>query len=341
MASPDGSTNAIAGKSVAVLGARGLLGAWIVRRLLAEGATVSALDLSDDRRIPDLVLGTEHPEGLEWVKGDVTVDEDVRRVVTPTTDAVIYLAGILRPAADQRPMFAMNVTVGGLLRTLDAVRAAGEARGRPATVSFASAGAAYGGKDEYPDGTVTRDSVPKPPSHYGIQRFAAEMTADIYGREHGVFAIGLRPWIVFGPGRERGITAGPSIAMLAAAAHAPYAIRLSGESIFHHAADVADAFVRAAVTPVDRTVTVNIPGETFDVEALVGLIANVEPRARQLITVTGDPLDAPVAVKDDRLAELTGWSATTPIQERITETIQEYRDLIASGRLDPADLLEQ
>ena len=65
-------------------------------------------------------------------------------------------------------------------------------------------------------------------------------------------SVGLRPYTVYGPGRSIGVTAGPTLAMRAAAERTPYTIPFTGSTGMDYVADVAAVFVRAATeTPDD------------------------------------------------------------------------------------------
>ena len=49
-----------------------------------------------------------------------------------------------------------------------------------------------------------------PGSVYGIFKTANEHCARVYWEEECIRSIGLRPGIVYGPGRDRGLSAGPT-----------------------------------------------------------------------------------------------------------------------------------
>ena len=52
-----------------------------------------------------------------------------------------------------------------------------------------------------------------PRTLYGVYKLANEGTARVYWQEDGVASVGLRPFSVYGPGRDQGLTAGPTLAM--------------------------------------------------------------------------------------------------------------------------------
>ena len=85
-----------------------------------------------------------------------------------------------------------------------------------------------------------------PGSHYGVYKVANEGTARVYSLNDGIGSVGLRPFIVYGPGRDHGATAEPTRAMLAAAAGAPYRMRFGGSVYLTYAEDCARTFVAAS-----------------------------------------------------------------------------------------------
>ena len=71
-------------------------------------------------------------------------------------------------------------------------------------------------------------------------------------------SVGLRPHVVYGAGRDHGLTAGPTLAMLAAARGEAYEIPFGGRAQFQYAADVAARFIDAARMAVGDAVVRNL-----------------------------------------------------------------------------------
>src|ERR1035441_8845113 len=68
----------------------------------------------------------------------------------------------------------------------------------------------------------------------------------------GISSVGLRPWTVYGVGRDRELTAGPTLAIRAVALWQPFRIRLTGHMDLQYVADVAESFVRYALASLER-----------------------------------------------------------------------------------------
>ena len=66
------------------------------------------------------------------------------------------------------------------------------------------------------------------------------------GTRNSVPSIGIRPCVVYGPGRDNGLTASPTLAMAAAARGEDFAIAFGGRTQLQLARDTAQVFVTAA-----------------------------------------------------------------------------------------------
>ena len=105
-----------------------------------------------------------------------------------------------------------------------------------------------------------RHGAVAPRTLYGVYKLANEGTGRVYWQEDGVASVGLRPFSVYGPGRDQGITAGPTLAIDAAVRGEPYRIAFGGRTQLHYAADVARAFVQAARSPANGAHALSLGG---------------------------------------------------------------------------------
>ena len=115
--------------------------------------------------------------------------------------------------------------------------------------------------------------------------------ARVYHDELGVPSIGLRPYVVYGPGRDQGMTSGPTVAMLAAVRGEPCHIGYSGTAQYDYAPDVARALVVAAHSGTEGAAVYNVPGAIAPMAEVVARIQAVVPGAE--ITFDGAPLPFP------------------------------------------------
>ena len=209
-----------------VTGAFGCIGAWVVKRLLAAGERPVAYDLGDDPWRMRMIVGADRLKDLAMVRGDIADRDAVVRVVGEhKITSIIHLAAWQVPLCRQDPSKGALINVVGTANVFEAARAHRDRVGR---VAYFSSAAVFGPPDLYGPGPVTDDSPPRPATHYGVYKVANEETARIYWEEHKIPSMGFRPLSVYGPGRDFGVTADPTLAMKAAVMGRPFQIRWGG-----------------------------------------------------------------------------------------------------------------
>ena len=119
---------------------------------------------------------------------------------------------------------------------------------------------------------------PRPSTLYGVYKLANEGTARVFWEDDGVASIGIRPYVVYGPGRDQGLTSGPSLAMAAAARGEPFEIGYGGTVQYDFAPDVGRAFALASPGSDARARDVaNFPGEVASTAEVVAAIEAAAP----------------------------------------------------------------
>src|SRR5262249_59959846 len=114
---------------------------------------------------------------------------------------------------------------------------------------YASWAAVFGTPESYAGGAVPDDVPLAPTTHYGVFKCCNEGNARVYFLDHGLSSIGLRPWTVYGPGRDFGMTSEPTKAIKALALGRPYEIKDGGWQDMQFGKEVAAAFVLALLPP--------------------------------------------------------------------------------------------
>src|SRR5207237_6299863 len=94
----------------------------------------------------------------------------------------------------------------------------------------ASSAGVFGPPSLYPPGPLRDDAPPRPSTHYGVYKVANEETARVYWEEHRIRSSGFRPLSVYGPGRDVGVTATPTLAMKAAVLGRSFKIPYGGRT---------------------------------------------------------------------------------------------------------------
>lgn len=315
-----------------VTGSGGCIGAWVVRQLVREETSVVAFDVSSDRHRLQLVLSDAELERVRFRYGDIRDLSEVTDVFdSESVTHVIHLAALQVPACRSHPTEGASVNVTGTVNVFEAARRTdGQVRG----IAFASSAAVFGPADEYPEGVADDDSDQKPATLYGVYKQATEKVAKVYAQDWKIGSIGLRPYIVYGPGRDQGMTSDPTRAMLAAASQEASHIGFGGSSTYHHVEDVAGIFVEGARLELAECVVGNVPGVTATTAEVVELINHVIPSSRGSITWDRVPLALPQEIRAERIGSWFPISYQRSLEEGITTTIGLFQSLLSEGLLD-------
>lgn len=314
-----------------VTGAGGCIGIWVLRNLVREGVPVTALDLDPRHQRLPLVLGDQEIGRIEFLRGDVSDLATVEGALKESrANRLIHLAALQLPFCKADPVGGARVNVVGTVNIFEAAKRAG----LPSVV-YASSTAVYGPSEEYPEIPLAHDAALKPRSHYGVYKQANEGTARIYFQEEGLSSIGLRPYVVYGAGRDQGMTSTPTKAMLAAAALQPYHISYGGRYCFQYADDTARAFIQAARADFKGAEVFNLGGKSVSTAQVIQAIEAAEPAMRGKITFDDQPLPFPPEVDNQALVQAIGEVSFTPLIEGVKETVEIFRRALGEGRVKP------
>jgi nucleoside-diphosphate-sugar epimerase len=301
-----------------VTGVLGCLGAWVARAVLADGDEVVGYDLGEDAARLRLVLGDDDADRVTLVRGDITDLEALERAIDDhAITRVVHLAALQVPFVRANPPLGMRVNVAGTVNVFEAVSSRLD---RIPGVVYASSSAVYSASDPSP---APESGGTTPGTLYGVSKLADEGMARVYAADEGLPSIGLRPYVVYGPGRDQGMTSGPTMAMLAAARGQPYAIGYSGTAEYDYAPDVARAFVMAAGVEREGAAVYNAPGVAAAMEDVVAAITAVVPDAA--ITWGGDPLPFPPELEAIGFDQDVGPFPRTPLEAGVAATIEHFR----------------
>lgn len=169
-----------------VTGARGFIGAGVIRAAHREGHQIIATDHA--------AQGRELPAGVEVIVGDVTRPEPWRSAFEGV-DAVVHCAAVHRPGeiADDT-VRAIEVNLRGTRLMLEAAADAGVKR-----FVYLSSGKAYGEPLGFPS---REDDLVNPIESYGLAKVVTENFCRHFSANTGMRCVALRPFSVYGPGQD-------------------------------------------------------------------------------------------------------------------------------------------
>ncbi len=236
-----------------VTGAAGFIGSTLAEQLLANGADVAGLDCFTDyypRAVKERNLGAlvGHP-GFTFVEGRIQ-DVDLTALLSGRTH-VFHLAAQAGVRKSWGRDFS-TYTVNNIEATQVLLEACVDAPLE--RLVYASSSSVYGDAVAIP---MTEDALPRPVSPYGVTKLAAEQLCYLYFANHGVPAVSLRYFTVYGP-RQR-----PDMGF-----HRFLRATLRGEPItlYGDGEQTRDfTFVADAVSATIAAATRGVPGRVYNI----------------------------------------------------------------------------
>ena len=312
-----------------VTGVLGCLGAWVARTLVREGTEVIGFDVATDpRRLREIVTADEL-ERVRLVQGDVTRLEELARAFDEhEITNVIHLAALQIPFCREDPALGAAVNVLGTVNVFEAVKRRRDRMRGP--LVYASS-AAYFGAEDGGRAVEHEDALSRPSTHYGVYKQANEGSARIYWQDEGVSSLGLRPYNVYGPARDQGVTASPTLATRAAVLGEGYRISYGGSFTLNYTDDVARALLAMSRCSYEGAAVFNMPGPVVHMQEVVDAIEAAVPEAAGTITYDdGTSLPLPPAMALGGLEATVGTVAVTPLGDAVQATADHFRRLRAA-----------
>ncbi len=297
--------------NILITGGGGFLGANIVSRLLDSGARVRIFGRTNKQG--QLVHQSEARPIL--LSGAAGISLRPRRsllrpmVVMP----IVHLAASLTPDCSKDPLSGALINVVGTLNVFEAAKHHGIGK-----VIYCSSGGVFGPEDS---------NVPDPLTHYGAFKLANEGSARAYWLDDRIASIGFRPFVVYGPGRETGLSAGPTLACRAAALGESYTIELTGTIGLVYVDDVAASFAAAAQASFQGAHVFNLPGEPVAITEIINRIRRIVPGAQ--LHCAGDPLPMVSSTRNDYQNNLLVMPSPVALDDGLKLTVDFYRKSIS------------
>ena len=321
---------------VLMTGGYGCIGSWVAQQLIDQGKDVWIFDLKEDTHRLDQILEPEALSRVHFIPGDVSDLDTVRSAVEKVgATHILHLAGLQTPTCRANPILGAKVNVIGTLAVFETAVAL---KGQVQRVVYASSAAVHGPPDEGSTGPLGDLVRLAPLSHYGAYKVCNELNAKVYWLEQGITSVGLRPWTVYGVGRDFGMTSEPTKAIKSVAINRPYHISYGGKQDLQYVGDVAATFLRALTHPFEGAEVFNVRGAVESIESCTAALGEVAPESKKLVTHGDRQLPIAPDLDDSRLQTQIGPLKPTSLRDGIAETYRRFVELHQKGRLDLSDL---
>jgi CDP-glucose 4,6-dehydratase len=315
----------LGGRSVLVTGAYGLLGSWLAKALVAQGARVTVIKRDDTMASALTLEGTE--QRVNVVRGDVADLSLIERALTEyEVDTVFHLAAqAIVGIASRSPLSTFETNIRGTWIVLEACRRVGV---RAAIV--AASDKAYGMHDDLP---YREEHALQPRYPYEVSKAATDMIARSYWHTYGLPVAVTRLANMYGGGDLNTSRLVPEV-VLAAIDGRPPVIRSDGtaQRDFLYVEDAVRAYL-AICALVDAGPgageAFNAGGERpYSVLEVVETAcraagANVAPQIRGEGTPTGE-IDCQW-LDSAKLRAASGWAPQVGLEEGLARTVDWYR----------------
>ena len=319
-------------RPVFVTGASGLLGGWLVRRLMQAGADVVCL-------VRDWVPQSELVRGglldkAKVVRGDVRDQATLERALGEyEIDTVIHLAAqTIVGIANRNPVSTFESNVAGTWSLLEACRRSPQVK----QIVVASSDKAYGHHEQLP----YNEDAPLTGRHpYDVSKSCADLIAQAYAATYDLPVAITRCGNLYGGGDLNWNRIVPGTIRSVLRGQRPV-IRSDGKFVrdYFYAEDGAAANMslaeRLAADPTFKGHAFNFSNETqVTVSELVDRIlklmhSNLEPEVRNeaVNEIREQYLSA------EKARQALNWRPLFTLDEGLTATIAWYRDFLEAGK---------
>lgn len=323
-------------KRYLITGAKGFIGSWIVKELVERGGRPCVFDTDTGAQRLNVLLNKDQLESVRFIQGDVTKLADLESAVGEHgITHVLHLAGIQVPGCAANPVLGAMVNVIGTLNVFEVAR---KRRDLVQRIVYASSAAVFGPEELYGGATVPEGAPLQPGTHYGVFKQCNEGNARVYFLNDGISSAGIRPWAVYGVGRDQGLTSGPTKAIKASVVGRAYTVRFTGSIDLQYVRDTARIFLLCAegLPPGAKVYTPR--GSVVRMNEFMATLERILPRARGLIRAEGKPLPIAADLDDSALQRDLRGVPRTPLEEGIRETAAIFDRLYREGKLEIGDL---
>jgi UDP-glucuronate 4-epimerase len=254
-----------------VTGAAGFIGSHLCDALLAAGHEVVGIDCFSDyysRRLKEQNLFNAREHSTFAFKELDLVEDDLLAAVSDA-ELVFHLADRSGIRSTRRNQFDHYVR-DNLIATQRLLEVVGTAHIR--RFVYAGSSSIYGAAERLP---TKESNLPSPLSVYGLTKLAAENMVHLYGHNHGLPAVTLRYFNVYGPRQRPDMAIARFIQGLAGGT--PAEIFGDGEQTrdFTFVDDVVDATLRAAAASVSGKILNVGGGSRATVNAVLRLLEEI------------------------------------------------------------------
>jgi UDP-glucuronate 4-epimerase len=309
-----------------ITGGAGFIGSHLADRRLAKGDRVVVLDDFNEFYDPAVKRGNVAAHrangAYRLVEGDIRDGALLQRLFEQESfDAVLHLAARagVRPSLTQ-PVLYEEVNVIGTLRLLEAAIG----RGKPRFL-FASSSSVYGINSRLP--FSEEDPITLPISPYAATKRAAELHVFTFHHLHGLEAVCLRFFTVYGPRQRPEMAIARFIRCLEEGRPIPFYGDGGSRRDYTYIEDIVDGVEAALSAPLSFEI-INLGGaHPVTLADLVRALESATGKPAILDRQPDQPGDVPATYAAvEKAQKLLGFQARVPLEEGLRRSVEWYRN---------------
>ncbi len=319
------------GKRVFVTGATGLMGSWLVKALMREGAEIVAL--VRDAAPRSMLVREGLLDQLAIVSGELESLETMQRAIAEYEPHTVFhlAAQPLVQVAKRDPVGTLRANVMGTWNVLEACRLAGHSN-----VVVASSDKAYGASATLP----YKETHPLEGRYpYDVSKSCADLIAQMYAATYGVKTAIARCGNLFGGGDLNFSRTIPGV-IQATLAGERFVIRSDGKFVrdFLYVKDAAEAYLLLGERLAEDAA---VAGEAFNfsLETRLTVLEIVAMTLKIMGRTDLEPViqnAASAEIREQYLdagkaREKLGWKPQYAMEAAIAETVEWYREHFAES----------
>jgi len=326
---------------ILVTGGYGCIGAELVKWLL-QNSTEEIL-LGSRTVNPERTARTFHDvdtSKLACIELDVSDQLQIEHAFAQyTITRVAHLGALQTPDCNSQRDLGLQINLGGTQKLVEVVKTMAQGLER---FVFASSIAVYGPRASYPTPRVPLTVAPNPVNVYGVWKNASEQILKLFAEETQVPTVCIRPGVIFGPGRDQGLTSTPTTALKCAALRRPYMIPFRSKQDYLYAPDVGAAFGIALTEEFSGYDVFTLPAGTMAMEEVVASMREAAEQADlgETFDISFGDEEVPFIcdLEFDAMLEAFPNTPQTDFKQALVESLNVYKDQIAKGWLTAADV---
>ncbi len=328
-------------QNVLVTGGYGCIGAettkWLLRNSDAK-VVIGSRKINDKRT--ERVFHDVDRSRLTFVQMDVSDSSGLEQILTDNeVTQVVHMAALQTPDCNANRDLGLQINLAGTQNLIEAMKSSGLPLKR---FVYASSIAIYGPRAAYPEGRVPMLADPQPVNVYGAWKLAGEHVSKFFWEDTGIPTVTLRPGVLYGPGRDAGLTSSPTMAMKCLALGVPYEIPFRSSQDYQYAPDVGGAVGNTVLEPFDGYEVFTLPGRTLQthqiVETLQQVAGDLGISDQFKITIGTDEVPFICDLNFDPFVEAFPKTPQTELADTLRASVEVFLDQVKRGWLTKEDV---